>query len=106
MATKEWVIEAIKKRRSVRTFNQRPIEAAVLEEIKTYLSTDENLIGPFGKKVKFELIPVNKNISEKGVKLGTYGIIKDPKAYIVGISDKSNEALIEFGYVLKAFFYI
>ena len=58
------IIDTIKKRKSVRTFSHRPIEEATYKKIRDYIDEEENLVGPLGCKVKFQLIPVNKNVTE------------------------------------------
>lgn len=101
MYMKKSIIKTIEKRKSVRTYEDRSITQEDYERINKYLSTEDNLVGPLGRIIRFEVIKVSKNISEKGIKLGTYGFIKNPKAYIVGIVENKNEALIEFGYVFE-----
>jgi nitroreductase len=95
------IIEIIKRRKSVRTFEREPVETAVLKEINTYICTGENLTGPFGGRIRLYLTPVIKNISDKGIKLGTYGIIKNPQAYAVGVIENNINAFIEYGYVFE-----
>lgn len=101
MHFKESIIKTIEKRKSIRTYEDTPITKEDLDKINEYMSMEDNLIGPLGRKIKFHLIKVSKNVSEKGIKVGTYGFIKNPKAYIVGIVENKNEALIEFGYVFE-----
>ncbi|WP_432666936.1 nitroreductase family protein [Wukongibacter baidiensis] len=95
------IIETIKKRKSIRTYDNKPITKDDYEKINQYLSIEENLLGPLGRRMKFEVVQVSKNMSDKGIKLGTYGFIKNPKAYIVGMVENSNETLVEFGYVFE-----
>ncbi len=95
------VIKTIAKRKSVRTYEDRPITQEDYEKINKYLSIEENLLGPLGRKIRFDVIQVSKNVSEKGIKLGTYGFIKNPKGYIVGMVENKNEALVEFGYTFE-----
>ncbi|MGJ7921658.1 nitroreductase family protein [Neobacillus sp. LXY-4] len=92
------VIETIKKRQSIRTFDNQNITDEHYNIINDYLHNDENLIGPFGKKAKIELIQVSNNVTDKGIKLGTYGFIKNPKAYLVGITENNKNSLLEFAY--------
>lgn len=97
------IIETIKKRKSIRTYDKGPISAEDYEKINQYLKVEENLVGPLGRQIKFEVVQVSKNVSDKGIKLGTYGFIKNPKGYIIGIVENNNEALVEFGYVFEKF---
>ncbi len=84
--------EAINKRKSVRTFDSREIEDKKLREIEELLeknSTDDYKL----------IISREENGLFKG--LGTYGVIKGAKYYIVVLVNKSirdqKEKLVEFG---------
>ncbi len=95
------VIEIIKKRKSIRSFRDDPIPDEDYKKIEAYLQNEENLVGPRGKKGRFQIVPVNRDTTENGVKIGTYGFIKNPRAYIVGIMENDKEALVEFGYIFE-----
>lgn len=103
MSFKKSILETIKKRKSIRIFDNQQISDEDLNKIKEYLNIEENLKGPLGRKVKFEVVSVDKNTTDKGIKLGTYGFIKNPKGYIVGIIENDKDALLDFGYVFERF---
>ncbi|MEH7251145.1 nitroreductase family protein [Neobacillus niacini] len=94
-------IEIMKKRQSVRTFDNQYITETHYKKIREYIFTEENLVGPFGNKGKLELIQVTNNVSDKGIKLGTYGFIKNPQGYLVGVTENSKYKLVEFAYVFQ-----
>ncbi|SDN72646.1 nitroreductase family protein [Bacillus sp. OK048] len=94
-------IETMKKRQSVRTFDNQYITETHYKKIREYIITEENLVGPFGNKGKLELIQVTNNVSDKGIKLGTYGFIKNPQGYLVGVTENSKYKLVEFAYVFQ-----
>ncbi|MCD8501480.1 MAG: nitroreductase family protein [Bacillaceae bacterium] len=98
---KKSVLDTIKMRKSIRTYEQIPIKDEQLSLLQQYINKDENLVGPLGGKAKFEIIEVSNNISNKGVKLGTYGFIKNHQGYIVGICENSKNALLQFGYIFE-----
>lgn len=101
------IIETIKKRKSVRTFENKDIDNDTYKKINNYLELNENLKGPLGGNPKLVLVPVNKNVTDKGMKIGTYGFIKNPKAYIVGVIENNETSLVELGYVFeKAILYL
>ncbi|WP_202709831.1 nitroreductase family protein [Sporosalibacterium faouarense] len=101
MSYKKSIIENIKKRISDRTFESKEITEEHYDLIKNYISEEKNLISPLGNRIKFELIDVKDNNTGKGLKIGTYGIIKNPQAYIAGITKKDKISLIEFGYIFE-----
>jgi Putative TM nitroreductase len=95
------LIETMHKRQSIRTFDSQTIKEFDYNEIKEYINKNDNLIGPFGGKGKIELINVTDNVTDLGIKLGTYGFIKNPRAYLVGISENNHHALLDFAYTFQ-----
>ncbi|MCL6457474.1 MAG: nitroreductase family protein [Gorillibacterium sp.] len=101
MIQKQTIIETIQKRKSVRTFEPRGLTEQDFQRIEDYLQQPENLLGFMGGEVKLQIIQVTAGVTNKGIKLGTYGFIKNPQAYIVGISENSPWAMVEFGYIFE-----
>lgn len=94
------VMDIIEKRKSVRTYEITPIGEEVHASIMDYLHQEENLLGPFGGKARMEWIWAKSGGEEgKGIKLGAYGIIQNPQAYLVGVVRNDQTALLEFGYI-------
>lgn len=86
----------IKTRTSIRTYDDRPIDELNKEKIINYL---ENVVGPFNAKVRFSIIDIeDPNISEK---LGTYGVIKGAKNFIMASTKKEQRSMEQLGYVLE-----
>lgn len=81
--------KAIRKRRSVRTFEKKKIDQNTKNEIIEYACALHNPLGP---KATFRLI--EKAADAKGEKLGTYGIIKGAELY-VGAKIKREEYYAE-----------
>lgn len=89
--------EAVKKRYSVRNYNEQEVE---LDKRKAIESFVDSLNNPFGKKVSFHLLD---NEEMKGQeKLGTYGVIKGAKKYIGTTIKLEPMALEALGYELEA----
>lgn len=101
MSIKKSVIEIMRKRQSIRTFDTQEITESHYKLITDYINTEENFIGPFGGKGRVELIQVTNNVTDKGIKLGTYGMIKNPQAYFVGIAENNQNSILEFGYTFQ-----
>lgn len=94
------VMDIIEKRKSVRTYETTPIGEDVHASIMDYLSQEENLHGLFGGKAKIEWVWAKSEGEDgKAVKLGAYGIIQNPQAYLVGVVQNDKTALLEFGYI-------
>jgi len=101
MIFKKSVIETMQKRQSIRTFETQKITTEHLKEINDYFNEENNLIGPFGKKGQIELVQVTNNVTDKGIKLGTYGFIKNPSAYMIGITENNQYSLVDFAYTFQ-----
>ncbi|OLS38330.1 nitroreductase [Alkalihalophilus pseudofirmus] len=93
------IIDTMRRRQSIRTFDDNVLSAGDINKLKAYLNDESNLIGPFGAKGRIDLVLVRKNVTDKGIKLGTYGFIKRPKAYLVGSSVNAKYPLIEYAYI-------
>lgn len=74
------IVETIKKRCSVRTYQDKELEPDVREMLQSYM---DNLENPFEMQVKKYII--DKKLASEGEKLGTYGVIKGASTFM-GIS--------------------
>lgn len=101
MSFNKSIIEIIKNRKSIRTFSSKPIEEVTYKKINDYLADVKNLLGPFGKLARIQIVPLTNNATKKGMKVGTYGFIKGPQAYLVGIMENEKIALLDFGYIFE-----
>lgn len=93
------IIETIKERVSIRTYNGRPLEQEKKDIILNLLSS--NNIGPFGHQSRFQLVDFTELDREEIRKLGTYGFIKGANLFIVGITKLEEKSLEDFGYCLE-----
>ncbi len=84
----EHITDVIRSRRSVRTYNGKEIDAALLEKLMSYASTIEN--------------PYKMNIEYKLLKAGEHGlscpVAKGTDLFIGGKIKKGIEANLAFGY--------
>jgi len=101
VSLKRSVVETMRRRQSIRAFNTQAINESDYSKINEYISKELNQAGPFGRKGRIELIQVTANVSDKGIKLGTYGFIKNPSAYLVGITDNNKHSLLDFAYTFQ-----
>ena len=85
--------KAIRKRRSVRTYDKKKIDLKIREEIMEYACALQNPLGP---KVTFKLL--DKVSDPKGDKLGTYGVIKGDELYVGSKIKREEYALEALGY--------
>lgn len=89
------VIEIIKMRKSVRTFEENSIDEDTFIKLKEAIAqTNEQM----SCKGRIELIGSNSQEGEKKQQLGTYGFISGAKTFLIGIIDKEENNALEFGY--------
>lgn len=98
MKFKKSVIELIKMRTSVRSFDDIEIKSSDLKRLKDYIDeiNKESKI-----KARFILTAQNDKDDKTAKKLGTYGIISGANSFIVGILDKDEKDSLEFGYLFE-----
>lgn len=87
------VEQTIKKRNSVRTYEERKLSIEVKEKL---LAFADNLSNPFGEKVNFHII--EKSTEPNGEKLGTYGVIKGASSFIGASVANTEFGLEALGY--------
>ncbi len=92
-------IEAMKRRISCRTYSNRPIEPQQLAALYDFL--EANTAAPFGSKVRFQLFDLDELEIKDLKNLGTYGVIKGARHFIVGAVVKTPWAMEDYGYCLE-----
>lgn len=85
--------ETIEKRRSVRTYVNKPLSPKDSRDLMAYA---ESLKNPFEIPVSFCLLESDNN--EKGKKFGTYGVIKGTKTFVGAKAPNGEMALEAIGY--------
>jgi len=98
MGFEKSVIETMRKRKSIRNYDTKEITETDYKLINNFISNEENVFRPFGKTGGIQVVQVTNNVTDKGIKLGTYGFIKNPRAYLVGSTENNKYSLVEFGY--------
>ena len=89
---------AIRTRKSIRTYNNIPIEPAVKKQLIEFMPA--NSVGIFGNKVDFYW--VDGSLDEfKDIKLGTYGVISGTSSFIIGKITDSDKNFEDFGFCLE-----
>lgn len=83
------VQQTIKKRNSVRSYEEKKLSIQDKEKLMAYA---DSLTNPFGVKVNFHII--EKDLNSKGEKLGTYGVIKGATTFL-GVSVENIELGLE-----------
>jgi hypothetical protein len=93
------LIRAIHERVSTRTFAGRDLEERDKAIIRELIRSKS--VGPFGSSTRFELIDLSEVDQREIKELGTYGVIKDAKLFIVAAARPSKKAMEDLGYCLE-----
>lgn len=88
------LMDLIEKRKSVRTFEAKPLTEEDLEDIRRFLDTLQN---PFSVKVHFRMLESMDNRTS----LGTYGVIKGAQTFIGAMVKDEPMALEALGYEME-----
>ncbi|MHC4779452.1 MAG: nitroreductase family protein, partial [Planctomycetota bacterium] len=90
--------QAIRARRSVRTYSPDPIPPDLLQRLEEACASPPT--APFGETATFHVVerPFKKG---EPVKLGDYGLQRNPRYFIVGTISRSPTALHSYGYLLE-----
>jgi nitroreductase len=95
------MIQVIKHRHSVRTFEKQEISIEDQKTIRKLIEEIEKEPGPFGHQVRLYFL-LNKDAhSPEAKKVGMYGYVKNVPAFVTGSTKNSFEGLIDFGFVFE-----
>ena len=90
--------KAIKRRKSIRSYEKTPLSSKDKQNVKDILKTVQKKKGPFGHHVRFFFVD---NKDEDSKKIGTYGFVKNPPAFVGGVVKNSFEGMIDFGFLFE-----
>ena len=91
--------EIIRTRKSIRIYENKPLNANDKEKIKTYIEQVINEDNSFNNKIKIYFLEGKKDTDTE--KLGTYGVIKGTNTFL-GVTVKNSEYAMEtVGYVFE-----
>lgn len=93
------MIESIRIRTSSRSYDKRPLEPEKRKQIEDYLSSNKK--GPFGSTVRFQLFGFTEGEQGQTENLGTYGVIKGTRLFIVGAVMNTDKAMEDYGYCME-----
>ena len=89
----------IKKRYSCRSYRNEPLAEDDKSAVEKLLA--QKIAGPFGSTPQFVLLSSEPGDSGSLKKLGTYGFIKNPAAFVAGYVRESEMDLEDYGYCME-----
>ncbi len=93
------VLELVRERFSCRTYLRKPLDGEVRARLREILTSLE--AGPFGGRTRLVLMAASAGDERELKGLGTYGTIKDPQGFVVGIAGTGPMDLEDLGYVME-----
>lgn len=97
MTTLPDLLQIIRQRRSIRTFEPVSIPDAQWAPFAAYVDALSPL---YGDRFRLRLIRTHGPQNEKPVRLGTYGVIYGASAYLAAVMTKKGNAF-DLGYVIE-----
>lgn len=91
--------EIAEKRKSVRTYLEKPLSDNDRKKLSDYISLLEKEESPFKAKVRIRIFDVDKDINAKD--LGTYGVIKGARTYLGVAAEETADAMEAVGYIFE-----
>lgn len=92
-------IETMRRRRSCRSYQEKPLDPDAASKLRGFLETLTE--GPLGTKARFTLFAAEEGDASALKGLGAYGLIKHPQAFLAGASTQGPHALEDFGYLME-----
>jgi hypothetical protein len=93
------ITEIIDERFSSRTYYKKPITDEHRTGIEKFLS--DGMKSPFGSETRFKLIAASDMDMNSLRDLGTYGMIKNARGFIVGAVNVTRKYLEDYGFMLE-----
>ncbi|MCP5056487.1 MAG: nitroreductase [bacterium] len=88
------------ERISVRAYDTgRPVPAELRTRLQEIVAA--NCLGPLGNRVRIESVDIDELAAGEARSLGTYGIIKGARLYLVAAIEDSAAARVDLGYCLE-----
>jgi nitroreductase len=93
------MLDAIRTRTSVRTYDPRPLEPAARAEVLAVLQQAGG--GPFGGVPRFALIDRDAARADEKVRLGTYGFVQGHPCFVAGCIARGPRAEVDYGHAFQ-----
>jgi len=93
-------LDVIRQRISVRSYAEKQVEPEG-RKLLGELCLQQNNNGPFGAAVRFRLLDLEPLSKSDLRRMGTYGVIKGARLYILGAVRNGNGAMEDLGYCLE-----
>jgi hypothetical protein len=93
------ITQIMRQRFSCRTYLKRPLAEGTRLRLADFVAASR--VGPFGGPARFELAAATEDDSSQLRGLGTYGLIRGARAFILGAVPDGEAHLEDFGYLME-----
>jgi nitroreductase len=93
------ILDVMRGRFSCRSYLKKPIDGPTRARLEAFLAGLGS--GPFGSPTRFGLLAASPEDEHALKGLGTYGMIRDPQAFIVGAMGPGPKNLEDYGYLME-----
>ncbi len=93
------ITDIIQQRFSCRKYSKEPVSTETQEQFNSLLHSITT--GPFGARMRFDLVAAGDQDGKALRSLGTYGFIQNPNGFVVGALQAGEHNLEEFGYRME-----
>lgn len=94
------ILDLIRSRRSVRTYEKQPIPQESRRALESFIGSLPE--PPFGSAVRFLAVSADAGDADSLKGLGTYGVISNPAGFVIGTVNPSDDGLFDFGFLMEA----
>jgi hypothetical protein len=94
------VTKLINQRYSCRDYCNNMISKNIFTELNEFINALPN--GPFNAASRFQLVAASEEDNNALRGLGTYGTIKNPPGYLIGVTREADKHLEDFGYRMES----
>jgi hypothetical protein len=91
--------EIVRRRFSCRTYLAKPVSEEDRSKLRERLGRLG--AGPFGSRLRLDLVAASDDDATALKSLGTYGTIRNPQGFVVGVMGEGKKNLEDFGYVME-----
>jgi len=92
-------LDIIERRISQRSYAEKPVDDRLKKRLRAMFS--EYNRGPFGGAVRFSLLDLDEVKREEARKLGTYGVIKGARLYLLAAVESRRCCMEDLGYCME-----
>jgi nitroreductase len=93
------IVRTIQRRFSCRSYDRQPIDPELRAQLEDVIASPP--VGPFGTPVRFDLLAASEQDREAIKGLTTYGMIKNPPAFLCAAMPRGDKNIEDLGFLTE-----